>query len=301
MLAWLGGKRKLLEAAKAKGANSSGFLPPHKQKPEERQGAAGRKHTSKRPHQHHILQHLQDAPCSQRQAATSKRLGVMRPSMSMDMLMCNGVHMAEECLSTEVAEPAADVSHAHAEPQFSHAEDAATAAVTGAGRSAINTLKDSHSTSSSHSTPTGFCTPSNKHPAAPAAQEPTLLAGSISPQAAIPPPPPAAPQPVALTASSMGHMPLNSDANKRQGTAAVRCTDWHALLTGGQSSFNNHKHTPSTAAAYDEPQQQEAKTGAYAVLQEQLVHPTANAEQHQNMQQPASFDLMFLQGRVPTK
>jgi hypothetical protein len=97
-------------------------------------------------------------------------------------------------------------------------------------------------------------------------------------------------------------MPLSSITNKTQDAAGTsRCTDWHTLLLGGQSSFNNHKRTPATVAAYDDLQQQRAGARGYARLQEQLAQPTVNAKQHQNTQHPASFDLMFLQGGVPRK
>jgi hypothetical protein len=104
-------------------------------------------------------------------------------------------------------------------------------------------------------------------------------------------------------------MPLSSSTSKAQDTAgAARCKDWHMLLLGGQSRFSHHKHiTTATVATYDEPQHQQAGAGSQAVLassmEQQLVQPTArlSAKQHQNTQQPASFDLMFLQGGVPKK
>jgi hypothetical protein len=303
MLAWLGGKRKLLEAAKNKGTSNSGYLPALKQPHKERQGAAGRKHTSKRTYQHHIQQHLHDAPCSERQAASSKRLRVVNPTQSIDMLICNSVHVTEEHLPTEVAtaEPAAAASDAHADPESSHAEDAAPTAARGAGHHTIRTTKNNNSTS--FSTAPGLRAPGTTQPAAPAAPEPTgasQLAGSISSQAATPPPSPL-PRRIALTAtaSGLGHMPLKSSTSNTQDAApAARCKDWHALLLGGQPRFSHHKHnTTATVGAHD--QHQGATTGAYAVLEQQLVQPTTIAKQHQNTQQPASFDLMFLQGGVP--
>lgn len=236
MLAWLGGKRKLLEAAKAKGANSSapaGARQAPKQSLDGRSSTTERKQqTLKRAYQHSTQQHVQHGPYSQPQAATTKRLRVANSSQSMDVLMCNGVHLEEP--HTVSAQPgAADghLKHDQAEPTCMDGH-AATAAVAGAGPHTSSIAN--HSSNSGHASSINAArvhAAGWKH-AVPAAtqQQPTavsLLAGSISPQAAEPVPPAALP--IAPTASTFGQTGLTRSSNSTTtaGTVASagRCAD----------------------------------------------------------------------------
>jgi hypothetical protein len=312
MLAWLGGKRKLLEAAKAKGANSSGSRQTLKQRRDERSSAMEiKKRSFKRGYQHSTQQHLQDGPCSQRLAASNKRLRVANPSQSMDVLMCNGVQLAEMHVP---AEPAVDAFLSCGQAKAFPVEGHATAAAAAAGAAPDTNNTTNHNSSSSYITATllsstdgaaSMGTPGHKHPVPAAAGEPTaasLLAGSISPQAAAPPPPSALP--IALTAPAPGCMTLttgnNSTAKPEAAAGAGRCADWHALLLGTHGGLYNHKHasTQPAVCAYDVPQQQSAEIGADEVLQEPYMQQAAGARQQRGTQQQASFDLLFLQGSL---
>uniref|UniRef100_A0A383W5B9 Uncharacterized protein n=1 Tax=Tetradesmus obliquus TaxID=3088 RepID=A0A383W5B9_TETOB len=222
----------------------------------------------------------------------------------MDVLMCNGVHLEEP--HTVSAQPgAADghLKHDQAEPT-SRDGHAATAAVAGAGPHTSSIAN--HSSNSDHASSINIASlhaPGWKR-AVPAAtqQQPTavsLLAGSISPQAAEPVPPAALP--IALTASTFAQTGLtqsyNSTTKAGAAASAGRCADWHAMLLGTGAALDNHQQAPEQpAATADDAPEQQTTGSASEVMQEAHMQHAAGARQQRGAQQLASFDLMFLQG-----
>jgi hypothetical protein len=301
MLAWLGGKRKLLEAAKAKGANASGFgKAPKQPSNKSRSYVPGQVYSRKRTSQHSVQQPLQDGPVSQRNAPSNKRLRVASSTQSMDMLMCNGVqHTAE---MHEPAAVAASLGCSETEPHATKQSTAAeTAAPPAAGYHASTTAKHVSSSIGTASVQT----PNFKPPIPSASQVPAAassLPGSIRRNAAVAA---AAPPllPIALAASALERTTAgNSDATKHDAVAAaVQPSDWHAVLLGTSTGANNHQHAAPGRQTSAGAQQQDAANCAEAqeAHMQHAAGPAApGARQQRSTQQLASFDLMFLQGHM---